>query len=615
MKKLSKRLLAMLLVAVMVVAAIPFGAFAETPGTANVKVMVGSDEVATISGVAFDTDYASRTDKAAYTQSIYNGLSFANKDCYALTAGAEGDYTSVPTFTITVSLKDDHTHVMVAKTGAADGSHPRKCSVIGCTFEDAVSCTAADMVYGGVQDANEHTTKCKVCNKAGAPEAHKYVVKTAAVAATCESNGTTAVEWCSVCFHIKEGTGATIPALGHNYVAGVCTRCSGSQATTEYTVKLYKSQTPSLLASDGKIQISDSAASALGNNVTDARRVLSNTTGAAVYGVYAIGADTSNFVSLGVDATAKEISITFNKDLSAAAQEAGFASVDVYVNDEEAPRETGRRLMIGTYYFDTTLRNYGGKVEKIRVRNGNNLRTINYGDTDSNAKVQDGDTEITLLWDASEMTIYFLRDSSNFQDVVTTKKVYFGYRLGTLPQLDGRDVIWYVKGEAINEDTIYDWTGGTYVYATPRATGDVQLIIYANGVTKTPYIANPIDVTSKVQPGGLLKASALTTTIENAVGKKNLSITGLFDEAGWDYYVDNNKSTKYQQTSLDVNSALNRTGTQFVYVMVNNASSSTADASNPKTGDTAMIGTAAVVMALAAVGMGTAFYMKKKELF
>ena len=50
-------------------------------------------------------------------------------------------------------------------------------------------------------------------------------------------------------------------------------------------------------------------------------------------------------------------------------------------------------------------------------------------------------------------------------------------------------------------------------------------------------------------------------------------------------------------------------------VLTNVSGGSNADTSNPKTGDTAMIGTAAIVMALATVGMGTAFYMKKKELF
>ena len=57
-------------------------------------------------------------------------------------------------------------------------------------------------------------------------------------------------------------------------------------------------------------------------------------------------------------------------------------------------------------------------------------------------------------------------------------------------------------------------------------------------------------------------------------------------------------------------------GRKNVYVVLKNVTSgSNADTSNPKTGDTAMIGTAAIVMALATVGMGTAFYMKKKELF
>ena len=60
----------------------------------------------------------------------------------------------------------------------------------------------------------------------------------------------------------------------------------------------------------------------------------------------------------------------------------------------------------------------------------------------------------------------------------------------------------------------------------------------------------------------------------------------------------------------------NRTGVQFLYVMVNGGTSSNskADSSNPKTGDNAMIGTAATVMAVAVIGLGaTAVVLKKKE--
>ena len=50
--------------------------------------------------------------------------------------------------------------------------------------------------------------------------------------------------------------------------------------------------------------------------------------------------------------------------------------------------------------------------------------------------------------------------------------------------------------------------------------------------------------------------------------------------------------------------------------MVNGGTSSSADPSNPKTGDNAMIGTAAAVMAAAVLGLGaTAVVLKKKEQF
>ena len=125
-----------------------------------------------------------------------------------------------------------------------------------------------------------------------------------------------------------------------------------------------------------------------------------------------------------------------------------------------------------------------------------------------------------------------------------------------------------------------------------------------------------MDVTESVQANGLISRNALVSTIEYQVGKKNLTLSGLYTESGWAYYLNNKNSTAKAQATVDVGKNGERQGTQNLYVVLTNVSGgSSADTSNPKTGDTAMIGTATIVMVLAAAGMGAAFYMKKKELF
>ena len=118
------------------------------------------------------------------------------------------------------------------------------------------------------------------------------------------------------------------------------------------------------------------------------------------------------------------------------------------------------------------------------------------------------------------------------------------------------------------------------------------------------WLMKNVDVTENVQDNGLITKTGLMKTIEYQTGRKNPTVAGLFDESGWAYYLNNKNSTSKAKSSVDVGRAADRQGTQNIYVVLTNVSGgSNADTSNPKTGDTAMIGTAAIVMALAAVGM------------
>ena len=281
-----------------------------------------------------------------------------------------------------------------------------------------------------------------------------------------------------------------------------------------------------------------------------------------------------------------------------------------------------RELTVGKSYFNynLTLGNNNNKnLASIRITyqaNGKTYtRTAKKGDSD--AKVQAYDTQVELLWDAKQVTINFYRNAADGAEKVSTMTIRAGETIEGLPKLDGEYVSWYLEsGELLQEGRTYDFASTT-VRAYPYAGGEVYLQIYKNGDTKTPVSNDPVNVTAKVQKNGIISASGLTKTIEKAVGKKNLKITGLFDFDGWEEY-KSTKSTKAASSTIDVGTADNRTGVQFLYVMVNGGTSSNskADSSNPKTGDNAMIGTAATVMAVAVIGLGaTAVVLKKKEQF
>ena len=147
----------------------------------------------------------------------------------------------------------------------------------------------------------------------------------------------------------------------------------------------------------------------------------------------------------------------------------------------------------------------------------------------------------------------------------------------------------------------------------------VRLHVFKN-LNMNPNSCDDYTITTMAKDAGVVTYkmvdSFLRTKYTALDTNKNMTLDGLYDVTGsWaGNYVTNNKTDKIDYVQY----RLNNVGSIDINVMLNNAkakTASTADSSNPKTGDTAMIGTAAIVMALAAVGMGTAFYMKKKELF
>ena len=640
MKTFGKKLISLMLVALMLVAAVPFGVFADEVDENENEVDGGAAYQDLAKDVSADLVVKDNNDKVLYTKTkgvtitnqyndltadqqesktkkIYDGLSFANKGAYERTGA--GTFNGL-IFTIEVSVKDSHNHSTSVVKYVKDSSeanqpdadyHYYVCSICGDSAKEG---HAWKLSKG---DADGHVKTCTVCGYQEVEDhgqSGEKVTVTAEKPATCTATGTTEKK-VYACGYVEGGE--KIDKIAHNFVDGKCTECGtyDSDSTSGYNVTIqYKSKdivtgatlklTPAELNELQNASASNKAKTILGKAEgasSDDDKIIS-----AYYG--------SSAIFSAVTFNGNDIVIAVTKDLSSSVT-TDVVNVDVIDGNETEARE----LVVGKRYFsyNLALTNSNNKtLASVRVTNSNGVvRTIRSTDTGSDSKVQPGDTVVELLWDATKVTIEFYRHGGNGAEKVTTMTIRAGEAISGLPLLDNKYVTWYLEsGELLQEGRSYDFKSTT-VRAYPSTNGDVYLMIYKNGDTKTPVRSNPENITAYVQDNGLVSVKDLKKVVEDVVGKKGTAY--LFDFDGWENYKAT-KSTKDSADTFDVGTADSRTGVQFLYVMVTGASgsSSNADSSNPKTGDTAMIGTAFAVMAVAAIGLGTAtVVLKKKEEF
>ena len=625
MKTLSKKLISLMLVALMLVAAMPMAAFADeevsddaayqelvTNINATVTVTVNGDTYTGRYTVKSDFDFDSASDTTK--KNILKATGLPNYTQYDI------DDISLDNgvLTVSVTVKENHKHIIEVEDDPEDNdNHLRKCSLCG---ESTVEPHTYKVTSKG--DENGHNVKCTVCGHTaviGHEDSGEKVTVTARKEPTCTKAG--AEEKTTYACGYSEG-GETIEALGHDYDAnGKCTRCGAldDENTTTYTVTIVYTKGGNVVENATVELTLKDIENLKKSNASNAKQILGRTSGASTDDDKIIdnyyGSINSCFSYMAIVGNEIEIGVTKNLSSSATAD-----SEKITVTVVDGGLTDSRELTVGKSYFnyDLTLGNNNNKsLASVRISyevNGKTYtRTAKKGDSD--AKVQAYDTQVELLWDAKQVTINFYRNAADGAEKVSTMTIRAGETIEGLPKLDGEYVSWYLEsGELLQEGRTYDFVSTT-VRAYPYAGGEVYLQIYKNGDTKTPVNNNPTNVTAKVQKNGIISASDLTKTIENAVGKKNLKITGLFDFDGWENY-KSTKSTRDASSTIDVGTADERTGVQFLYVMVNGGTSSSADPSNPKTGDNAMIGTAAAVMAAAVLGLGaTAVVLKKKEQF
>lgn len=555
MKTLSKKLLSLLLVAVMLVAAMPFAAFADAaePQAATkkfpVKVYVGDGnlvgETTTVQPETITSDDVTE----AVAAEILEGTVYP-------TAAYKFEKATVKDNTIYIRY-----------------------SVAECQHDWHV-------IESG-KDATKHVLVCTKC-QASKDEAHNFVEKGNAVAATHLADGKHSDKECTVCHYVLPGD--VIPKLTeHTFVNGVCA-CGAKQYSVTITVDgTAQNYTPVVEAGETA-------------DMSNAAGVL------AKLGLSGKNYTTSNF-------NKSDYVITFTATSPAPTNPSAQTVNITLINGNSQSTQT---VEVGKYYSDYAAFNPaaqdGRTPESLKIESNNGTtRFVNVNTKTDSGKILGTDTKVTIQWKAADRQIRFYTDST-LGKIYKTLTVYSGKAIGELPtEVNGKAVeYWTVWGSRIYTTTTYDWTAD-YVDAVPHfagETGKVYLEVYVNGNRTSKYAQ--VDITHKLQDGVIYR-DTLLDTIRSATKNNSLklsSVSYLFNESEWSQYVRNVNNTT---TNTKIQIGTDSQDARYVYVMVNGVTTKTTDPSNPKTGDSAKLGVAAAVLAVAVVGFGAVIVVNKKK--
>ena len=603
MKKFSKKLFCLMLVAIMVATAIPFGAFADP------AVHTGHDGEPAVwvydpsrsSEITEGKNVSDNAQKGTHPVVCKSCTTEKARDAVYHNYNAEGvcegcNYDSRYYVHVTGAL-GDHTQQTNVDIKSAD-------------LAAALNLVGIDADKMKIHDSSNHSGEGYYASMSYDPASHTVNISISEDKHNLAvlKDGITATTHMVKC----QVTGCAFDeAVAHSYdsTTGLCA-CGAKDASKEfkYTVSIWTTGNIQL-AENKEALMTEAAAEAV---KTNAKQAIADNFPSVYKDLTISSLDTA---AATVDHDKREIRLTVNKQEPAQNHD---NEIQVVYDDGTItyiPRK------VGSWYFSTSNLGlddtWGTTQAKLKIYDANGSRTVQWDSEDNDAFVKATDYKVEVKGINRTVTIYFMKTSTanpTTTDAYATKYYEANTRLGVLPSLPDGYTGWYVGQEELTVDTVYHWKEKS-VYAYPGkgvGSGRVHLFIY----NKDNELMKNVDVTENVQDNGLITKTGLMNTIEYQTGRKNPTVAGLFDESGWAYYLNNKNSTAKAKSSVDVGRAADRQGTQNIYVVLTNVSGgSNADTSNPKTGDTAMIGTAAVVMALAAVGMGTAFYMKKKELF
>ena len=555
MKTLSKKLLSLMLVAVMLVAAIPFAAMADTmeEEKTNVKVVGVLEDNSPITGYETVATLAKGFD-TANAEHLANAFLFGNPSVTIDTskyAIVKGEY-AVTNNTLTVTFK---------KVAPAPVAYTVK--VVGdatATGSKQIADPAADITgdYGAVIAA---------LNNAGL------------------GDYTNAANWKIT--KIEQDDTAHVVTVTVEKVAPAPEPAKDVVYTVKLTVDGVAKTDKTLTYKDGAV-----------GDLSTWDKVMKE-----------IGMDASKYDMVSFTNVNNVITLSIKTKAPSA------TTVKITLND--GTKETEQYPEVGKYYSDYAVfypsAQDGRTPESLKIEENNgSVRVVDVGTKTENGKVRATDVKVTIQWKAADRKINFYTDST-LGKIFKTLTVYSGKAIGELPtEVNGKAVeYWTVWGTRIYPTTTYNWTADA-VNAVPHFVGEsgkVYLEIYVNGNRTSKYAQR--DITHKLQDGVIYR-DTLLDVIRDGVKNNSLklsSVSYLFDESEWSAYVRDSKKTT-TNTKVQIGDSEDA---RYIYVMVNGVTTKTSDSTNPKTGDTAKLGVAAAVLAVAVVGFGAVIVVNKKK--
>ena len=559
MKTLSKKLLSLMLVAVMLVAAIPFAAMADTleEEKTNVKVVGVLEDNSPITGYETVATLAKGFD-TANPEHLANAFLFGNPSVtidtskYAIVKGVYAETNDTLNNTLTVTFK---------KVAPAPVTYTVK--VVGdatATGSKQIADPAADITgdYGAVIAA---------LNNAGL------------------GDYTNAANW--EITKIEQDDTAHVVTVTVKKVAPAPEPAKDVVYTVKLTVDGVAQTDKTLTYKDGAV-----------GDLSTWDKVMKE-----------IGMDASKYDMVSFTNVNNVITLSIKTKAPSA------TTVKITLND--GTKETFQYPEVGKYYSDYAVfypsAQDGRTPESLKIEENNgSVRVVDVGTKTENGKVRATDVKVTIQWKAADRKINFYTDST-LGKIFKTLTVYSGKAIGELPtEVNGKAVeYWTVWGTRIYPTTTYNWTAD-YVNAVPHFVGEsgkVYLEIYVNGNRTSKYAQR--DITHKLQDGVIYR-DTLLDVIRDGVKNNSLklsSVSYLFDESEWSAYVRDSKKTT-TNTKVQIGDSEDA---RYIYVMVNGVTTKTSDSTNPKTGDTAKLGVAAAVLAVAVVGFGAVIVVNKKK--
>ncbi len=559
MKTLSKKLLSLMLVAVMLVAAIPFAAMADTleEEKTNVKVVGVLEDNSPITGYETVATLAKGFD-TANPEHLANAFLFGNPSVtidtskYAIVKGEYAEPNDTLNNTLTVTFK---------KVAPAPVTYTVR--VVG----DATATGSKQIAAPGADITGDYGAVIAALNNAGlgdyANAANWEITK-------IEQDDTAHV----VTVTVKKVAPAPEPAKD-----------------VVYTVKL---TVDGVAQTDKTLTYKDGAV----GDLSTWDKVMKE-----------IGMDASKYDMVSFTNVNNVITLSIKTKAPSA------TTVKITLND--GTKETLQYPEVGKYYSDYAVfypsAQDGRTPESLKIEENNgSVRVVDVGTKTENGKVRATDVKVTIQWKAADRKIRFYTDST-LGKIFKELTVYSGKAIGELPtEVNGKAVeYWTVWGTRIYTTTTYSWTAD-YVNAVPHFVGEsgkVYLEIYVNGNRTSKYAQR--DITHKLQDGVIYR-DTLLDVIRDGVKNNSLklsSVSYLFDESEWSAYVRDSKKTT-TNTKVQIGDSEDA---RYIYVMVNGVTTKTSDSTNPKTGDTAKLGVAAAVLAVAVVGFGAVIVVNKKK--